>query len=464
MNQFNKIIQGDTLEVLKTFPDESIDMSITSPPYWGLRDYGVDSQLGLEPDFNDFLKKMWAIYDEIKRCLKKDGTIWVNFGDSYYTKSGSGEIYGGLENKPDKNYGVSEHRQNIRGGSLLPTKCICMIPERFALGMIDRGWILRNKIIWHKPNHMPSSVKDRFANSWEYVFFFSKSKKYYFDLDAVREPHKSGNIKRSLNKGRSGFRIDEIKKEQNKGTSQAGNSPLGKNPGDIIQSPYAVQSRLKDIIEYRNLPDIDEFSLWLNIWRKEQKITIDVIESKMESKSPHHWFSGEAYPKVEDWKIFKELYNPPTLYDKQLLEVFTKSSKKINNPLGKNPSDYWLICPQPFPEAHFAVFPEKLIEKPIMITRKGSLILDPFMGSGTTAVVAKKLGRNYVGIELNPKYIEIAKKRLNKVPVRLDMIIKEMKNCKHEWKHNTTGLSKTTGLSWTRVCHTCGLEELEEKL
>jgi len=237
----DQIIQGDTLEVLKTFPDECIDMSITSPPYWGLRDYGVEGQLGLEPDFNDFLKKMWAIYNEIKRVLKKDGTCWINFGDTY---GGSGG-YGG---NTDFNSQVSSKNQMINNQMRMgkgqfknqqprkiAPKCLLMIPERFALGMIDRGWILRNKIIWNKPNHMPSSVKDRFSNSWEYVYFFSKSKKYYFDLDAVREPHKYSDDKRNDGK-RHEYKKGKWAEQSKFGNRGVQFSSSGKNPGDVIKT------------------------------------------------------------------------------------------------------------------------------------------------------------------------------------------------------------------------------------
>lgn len=141
----NQVIQGDSLEVLKTLPDESVNCVVTSPPYWNLRDYGIDGQLGLESDFKEYINKLCSIFDEVKRILKPDGTVWVNLGDTY-----------GLN------------------------KSLCVIPHRFAIEMVDRGWILRNQIIWHKPNCMPEPVKDRFTNDYEVIFFFVKNKKYYF--------------------------------------------------------------------------------------------------------------------------------------------------------------------------------------------------------------------------------------------------------------------------------------------
>lgn len=149
----NKIIQGSALDVLKTLDSESVNCIMTSPPYWALRDYGVEGQLGLEPTFQEYINKLCDIFDEGKRVLIKDGTCWVNLGDSYFG-SGKGKM---------------------------SDKSLCNIPARFSIEMQNRGWILRNVIVWHKPNCMPSSVKDRFTVDFEYLFFFVKNKKYWFE-------------------------------------------------------------------------------------------------------------------------------------------------------------------------------------------------------------------------------------------------------------------------------------------
>lgn len=172
-----EIKQGDALAVLKTMPDESVDMVMTSPPYWALRDYGAKGQLGLEPTFQEYINKLCDIFDEVKRVLKKEGTCFVNLGDTYY---------GGGRNKGNKN----PHPKGVRrlGAKSVSTsapegqdKCLAQIPSRFAIEMVNRGWILRNEIIWHKPNCMPSSATDRFTVDFEKVFFFSKNKKYFFE-------------------------------------------------------------------------------------------------------------------------------------------------------------------------------------------------------------------------------------------------------------------------------------------
>lgn len=306
--EINKIYQGDALETLKTFPDKCIDMVITSPPYYGLRDYGVDGQIGVEPTFQEYIDKLCDIFDEVKRVLKDDGTCWVNIGDSYD---------GNKRGKTDLK--VSEATKHSCEGLIkktqLQNKCMLQIPARFAIEMTNRGWILRNEIIWCKPNAMPSSVKDRFSVDYEKLFFFSKSTKYYFKQQ--KEPMKTTDI----------------------------NPPRG-SKGVMGQ---------------------------LNSGLRKQ----DLLGS--------------------DYTGFNARYNP----QKDLM---------------RNMRCVWNINTQPFKGHHFAVFPEKLVETPIKAgTKKGGVVLDIFMGSGTTGVVAKKLGRNYIGIELNEKYVSMAKKRIAKV-------------------------------------------------
>jgi len=338
-----KIYNMDVMKALKMMPDESVDMQITSPPYWGLRDYGVEGQIGLEPNFNDYIKKMCDIFDEVKRVLKKDGTCWVNLGDTYSNSNWLGD-------KPNKFNAIKMNPSCKTAGrgaqEGYKDKCLCCIPERFCLEMINHGWILRNKIIWHKPNHMPTSVKDRFANSWEYLYFFSKSKKYYFDLDAVREPHKWAEKDKRSELGRVEHKSGKtLLPDFQGGFNGVGYNPKGKNPDDVCK-----------FNSYDGLRDIGQVS-----------------------------FSGRL-------RKDGETYQP--------------------NELGKNPSDFWEITTQPYPESHFAVFPEALVERPIKTTRKDAMIMDIFAGSGTTLKVARDLGRNAIGIEIKLEYCDLIKKRL----------------------------------------------------
>ncbi len=374
----NNIINGDALEELKKLPEKSINMCMTSSPYWALRDYGSEvetifdgdkncehgweeyiqpqrggknkkdnlpsvgsnkylqesnsmgygnpiksnfcnkcgawkGQLGLEPTFDLYIKHLCDIFDEIKRVLRDDGTCWVNLGDTYYG--------GGKDGKYCKE-GVSDIQLGNKGsldvvGSKFKSgnykdKCLTMIPFRFAIEMVNRGWILRNTIIWYKKNCMPSSVKDRFTVDFEYIFFFSKKKKYYFETQY--EP--------------------SVDPESYKG------------------------------IRPRNAHNMSKYDM------------------------KHYAFAGSV---GKDGKL-------------------KMSGKKYPN---RNKRTTWQINPKGFKEAHFAVYPEKLCQIPIRAgCPEGGIIIDPFFGAGTTGVVALKQNKKFIGIELNKEYIEIANKRL----------------------------------------------------
>jgi site-specific DNA-methyltransferase (adenine-specific) len=187
------ILQGDVLGKLLEIPDKSIDCIISSPPYWGLRDYDVDGQWGLEPDFRDYLENLRKLMHELKRVLKDTGTCWINLGDTY----SGGNAHSDWNNTtigPPRNPKFDSIKKDH-----LQSKTRFGIPERFYINCIDDGWIARNHIPWIKSNAMPSSVKDRFTNKWESIFFFAKKQKYYFNLDAVREKPITGNTTKPFN-------------------------------------------------------------------------------------------------------------------------------------------------------------------------------------------------------------------------------------------------------------------------
>lgn len=190
----NQIICGEAKEVMSQFPDESINCCISSPPYWSLRDYGVAGQLGLEPTFEEYIDKLCDIYDEVKRVLRKDGCVFVNLGDTYSATRWS--------DKPSTT-GVSRTCSDIvvQKEIALPDKCLCLIPQRFAIEMVNRGWILRNVIIWHKPNPMPSSAKDRFTVDYELVFFMVRQQRYFFEPQY--EPQSESTINHAPRKPRT---------------------------------------------------------------------------------------------------------------------------------------------------------------------------------------------------------------------------------------------------------------------
>ncbi len=305
----NKITCGDSLKVLKTIPDASIDCVVTSPPYWALRDYGVRGQIGLESNIEEYLEKIIAVFDEIKRVLRPSGTCWVNFGDTYANTS-----KGGQKNKPQNNiFDSITHRAAIpklKANLNIPPKSLCLIPLRFAIKMIERGWILRNEIIWHKPNTMPQSVKDRFTVDFEKLFFFVKSRHYYYEQQF---------------------------------------EPL-KNPNEL----------------------------------------------KRKFSNP--------FEKNKYWKLNRKSHKDLATMKRSQQEILQK---------GRNKRCVWTIGTASGRDKHFAVYPEKLIETPILAgCPENGIVLDPFIGSGTTAIVAKKLNRNYIGIELKPEYVKLAKTRL----------------------------------------------------
>jgi DNA modification methylase len=196
----DKIYNCDIMEGFKKLDDNSVDCVITSPPYWQLRDYGFDGQWGLEPTFQEYLEHLWEMMDEIYRVLKDTGTVWINLGDTYSTKSG------GL-NTGSTGSRIGEYLNGmvIKQPSDLKPKSLLLIPHRFAIGCYDRGWTIRNDIIWAKRNGMPESVRDRFSKKHEYIFLMTKKPRgYYFDLDSIRDEHMTTSL-----------------------------NPKGKNPGDV---------------------------------------------------------------------------------------------------------------------------------------------------------------------------------------------------------------------------------------
>lgn len=178
----NVVIKGDCISVMKTFPDKSINCVITSPPYWQLRDYKWDGQFGLEPTFQQYLENLWAFIDECKRIITDDGTVWINLGDTYGTVSNNMTTGNIIYNKIKYTGGIDNYSKPADYH-----KCLLLIPHRFAIGCIDRGWIMRNDIVWAKRNAMPESVRDRFSKKHEYFFFMAKNEKYYFDLDSIKD-------------------------------------------------------------------------------------------------------------------------------------------------------------------------------------------------------------------------------------------------------------------------------------
>lgn len=320
----NKIIQGDALTVLRTLPDELVNCCVTSPPYWGLRDYGVPGQLGLEKTPEEYTAKMVEIFEEVRRVLRKDGSLWLNLGDSYWGGKGMNGSTKARTTADDRGFvqsgGTPQGPWRPQDGrhEVLKPKDLIGIPWRIAFALQAAGWWLRSDIIWAKPNPMPESVTDRPTKAHEYLFLMSKAERYYYDAEAVKEANESG-------------------------------------PSDMKKMA-------------------------------EQKQRI----------------GGKTLSACD-----------PKYAANRSTNIGNK--RGVGNGNGRNARSVWTVTTIPFPEAHFATFPPALIEPCIKAgCPDGGIVLDPFMGSGTTAVVARKLDRNFIGIELNPKYIEIAERRIER--------------------------------------------------
>lgn len=281
----SEIINGDALETLHTLPDCSVHCCVTSPPYWGLRDYGVSGQLGLEPTPQEYVSRMVDVFREVRRVLRDDGTLWLNLGDNY-----------------------AANRHGMKAADFgLKSKDLVGIPWRVAFALQEDGWYLRQDIIWHKPNPMPESVTDRCTKAHEYIFLMAKNERYYYDQEAISENAKCAGQK--------------VKTNGNQGMC-----------------------------------------------------------------------SG---------------------YDGHRTRDGLKRGVVVAN--NRNRRSVWTVATHSFAWAHFATFPPDLI-KPCILAGcpEGGTVLDPFFGSGTTGVVATQLGREYLGIELNPEYVELARQRIFK--------------------------------------------------
>lgn len=314
MLELNTIYQGDTLDVLKTFPRETVQCVVTSPPYWGLRNYGIEGQLGLEKTPEEYVEKLTEIFREVKRVLREDGTCWLNLGDSYCGTGGKGK-HRDTKYSEGRNSQETSISKRIAG---LKQKDLVGIPWRVAFALQADGWHLRQDIIWHKPNPMPESVKDRCTKAHEYIFLLTKAPKYYFDHYSIQEKSVSNDGRKPYARGQVDNRGD--------GHDRGGGGELRTN---------------------RN-----QNARWCTEMRNKRSV--------------------------------------------------------------------WGITLRCFKGAHFATFPPQLPTLCIKAgTKEGDIVLDPFMGAGTVGVVAKELKRNYIGIELNPTYIEMANKRIGETEVLL---------------------------------------------
>jgi DNA modification methylase len=314
------ILQGDAVALLREMPAGYVRCCVTSPPYWGLRDYGVEGQLGLERTPEEYVARMVDVFREVRRVLADDGTLWLNLGDSYNAYNGNAGPSSGLS----AGSAADTERPKLASGYGLSTrslkpKDLVGIPWRVAFALQADGWWLRSDIIWHKPNPMPESVTDRPTKAHEYVFLLTKSAKYYYDAKAIVEP----------------------------------------------QSPASLADHLR---------------------RKPS--------SRSNGAAPDRG-TGDSGLRMNG--------------------VMTSGFR--------NRRTVWTITPKPFKGAHFAVMPEALVEPCVLAgSAVGDTVLDPFAGSGTVGVVAKRHGRDFVGCELNPEYVTMAGRRIESFCGTMDVV------------------------------------------
>jgi DNA modification methylase len=318
-----QIRQGDALTGLREMEPESAQTVVTSPPYWGLRDYGIEGQLGLEATPEEYVAALIEVFREVRRVLRKDGTVWLNLGDSYAAS---------------RSYQVRDNKHvdvgNVMAASVPPglkPKDLCGIPWRVAFALQSDGWWLRSEIIWAKPNPMPESVTDRPTRSHEQIFLLTRSERYFYDADAVKEPMSDVSLQR---------------------LSQP----------NILEQPGGPKDPMNGNRSHRK-----------------------ALNNQAERLIKH-----------EKWKSRFEGWD------------------KYDRTLGRNLRSVWTIATEPYPDAHFATFPKALVEPCIKAGSKpGDLVLDPFAGAGTVGVVALRLGRSFLGIELSPSYCEMAERRIH---------------------------------------------------
>ena len=526
----HKIICGHVLDVLKTLPEESIDTVVTSPPYWGLRSYLPDDhpdkqkEIGLEPTLDLYINHLIEVMSELKRILKKTGVIFWNHGDCY------GGSAGGFYDNPDYkgiSLGSSHYRIKRKQAPDTKPKCMTLQNYRFIMRCVDElGLILRNVIIWYKPNHMPSSVKDRFTSSYEPVFMLVRSKEASSDIKEFIEPPVPDNWRAWLAaivdaEGTIGIRRSRREKNHDVFAAYITISNTNK---ELIKKCLKITGlgTIKDSSAGTNFPVyrwevthqkaisvIAEIYPYLIAKKEQAKVAIALQKTnkhrgnnKGTNRGPKPIGEKEYQEKVRLWELIKKLnqkeINESGLPEPNLNRYFgcerywfdldavrvpykestlervkypvTKFAGDLNNPLGKlgkgrcsgaeqtkinlnpigkNPGDVWSILHASFSDAHFAVFSERLVEPmikagcPRWVCKKcgkprkrefvgwtdcgcgagweSGMILDPFGGSGTVGVVAEKLGRNSILIDLNKEYCEMAYKRLKSIAAQVKL-------------------------------------------
>lgn len=380
------IMLGDCMEAMREMPDKSVQVCVTSPPYFGLRDYGVNGQIGQERTPEEYTQKLVNVFSEVRRVLRDDGTLWLNLGDSY---AGSWGNYGG------KNRGSGKQRE-IKNGSRahqeaydglenwrpptsnkikgLKPKDIIGIPWRVAFALQADGWYLRQDIIWAKPNPMPESVTDRCTKSHEYIFLLSKSAHYFYNQQAIAEPVSESTIERGP--------VDfggEKGRDYKKNISS--DDPNYRSGSEQWGRTYDYNESHKS---------------WHNSQFHTGKTGEHQLGRSQKNRNPEAALNGG------NGSGFRGHSGN------------TRADGTLFSPDGlRNKRSVWTITTSPYKKAHFATYPRELVQPCILAgSSEGDTVLDPFGGSGTTAAVALSLGRKATTCELNPDYAELIKDRI----------------------------------------------------
>jgi DNA modification methylase len=350
---------GDSAALLRGLPDESVNCVVTSPPYWALRNYEAAGQIGLETSIEEYLARIVDVFEQVRRVLTLDGTCWVNMGDKY-AQTGRGGIgtastlTGGRRSQEQSR---AEHVTEKRVPIGLKNKDLIGLPWRVAFALQAAGWYLRSEIIWHKPAPMPESCVDRPTRSREQVFLLAKRSRYFYDAAAVREPTTDGRA--------------------------------------IREEEYTRLNSKRD-------------------GQREQTRRLVPISGWMHKPGASHHAHRLTAADRQVMRCFSRKRATDANPRQQPIEANDDGTAKYSERSTlRNRRTVWAIASVPFKGGHYATFPPKLVEPCILAgCPRGGVVLDPFMGAGTTGVVALRHGRRFIGIEINPEYAELARRRI----------------------------------------------------